>query len=59
MLIISKWSPALGTYKGMSFDEQKDIMERCSILFNPTDFCIVVFSGDMADLEEGGLSNRI
>lgn len=33
-------------YKGRSFNEQKDIMERCSILFNPTDFCLVIFSGD-------------
>lgn len=51
----NKLESALGMYKGRSFDEQKDIMERCSILFNPTDFCLVMFSGDsqltMADKE--------
>lgn len=43
---MTKWSPALRMYKGRSFDEQRDIMERCSILFNLTDFCLVIFSGD-------------
>ena len=43
---MTKRSPASGMCKGRSFDEQKDIMERCSILFNPTDFCLVICSGD-------------
>ena len=42
---MTKWSPAWGMYEGRSFDEQNDIMERCSILFNPADFCRVIFSG--------------
>lgn len=40
-----KVEPCLGDVKkSRSFDEQKYIMERCSILFNTTDFCLVIFS---------------
>lgn len=45
---MTKRSPALGMYYGRSADEQTDVMVvgRCSILFNPNDFCLVIFSGN-------------
>lgn len=43
---MTKWSLAFGMCKGRSFDELKDIMEGCSILFNSTDSCLVIFSGN-------------
>lgn len=43
---MTKRSPAFQMYEGRTFDEQKDVMERCSILFNPIDFCLVIFSWD-------------
>lgn len=67
MIMMTKWSPASGMYKGRSFDEQKDVTERWSILFNPTDFCLVVFSGDSqqtrhikkSHFKGGGLFNSV
>ena len=62
MIIVTKWSPALGMYKGRSFEEQNGTMERCSILLNPTDFCLVIFFGrfpaHMADQEAFVLKGR-